>query len=403
MSSILQSPDLMTVTLRPHQQDALNALKVNSIGQCIFPTGGGKTLVAIMDAVRRFEVKYPRNIVVVCPRILLAEQLSSEFLEHVTNANVLHVHSGETKHFRTTKSDRIKLFVDMCQTVREHTIIFTTYHSLHRVVEADIPVDTIYFDEAHNSVQRNFYPSVEHFSKKADRCYYFTATRKTSVTPNKPGMNNADVYGQIISRVSAPKLVEGKFILPPKVKVIDMAKMPVKSISPSMDANNIIRTIDDIGIKKILTCVRTTKQLINLFQTDFAYQLEKRGYDYLYITSKTGAVINGKKVSREKFFEVLNAWGKEPDRKFVVLHRSILAEGINVSELECVIFLRNMDVIEMTQTVGRVLRKGGDSKSYGLLCVPVYSNVGIATERALQRVVDTVFEKGEIMDSVVRR
>ena len=136
----------MTVTLRPHQKEALNALKVNSIGQCIFPTGGGKTLVAIMDAVRRFEVNVPRTIVVVCPRILLAEQLSSEFLEHVTNANPLHVHSGETKHFRTTKSERIKLFVDMCQTVREHVIIFTTYHSLHRIVDADIDVDTIYFD-----------------------------------------------------------------------------------------------------------------------------------------------------------------------------------------------------------------------------------------------------------------
>ena len=149
--------------------------------------------------------------------------------------------------------------------------------------------------------------------------------------------------------------------------------------------------------------MRTTQQLINLFQTDFAYQLEQRGYDYLYITSKTGAVINGKKVSREHFFDVLNSWGKDPDRKFVVLHRSILAEGINVSELEAVIFLRNMDVIEMTQTVGRVLRKGGDSKSYGMLCVPVYSNVGVATERSLQRVVDTVFEKGEVLDSVVRR
>ena len=100
---------------------------------------------------------------------------------------------------------------------------------------------------------------------------------------------------------------------------------------------------------------------------------------------------------------MLNSWGKDPDRKFIVLHRSILAEGINVSELEAVIFLRNMDVIEMTQTVGRVLRKGGDSKSYGMLCVPVYSNVGVATERALQRVVDIVFEKGEVLDSVVRR
>ena len=91
----------MTITLRPHQQRAINALRQNAIGQCIFPTGGGKTLVGIMDAKKRFEVNVPRTIVVVAPRILLAEQLSSEYLEHITNANVLHVHSGETKHFST--------------------------------------------------------------------------------------------------------------------------------------------------------------------------------------------------------------------------------------------------------------------------------------------------------------
>ena len=116
----------MTITLRPHQQRGLDALKQNAIGQVIVPTGGGKTLIAIMDAVRRFSIKVPRTIVVVAPRILLAEQLCSEYMEHITNANVLHVHSGETKHFRTTKSEQIKLFVEMCQTVREHVIIFTT-------------------------------------------------------------------------------------------------------------------------------------------------------------------------------------------------------------------------------------------------------------------------------------
>ena len=131
--------------------------------------------------------------------------------------------------------------------------------------------------------------------------------------------------------------------------------------------------------------------------------MEKRGYSYLYITAKTGAVIDGKKVSREKFFETLNAWGKDSDKKFVVLHRSILSEGINVSQLEAVIFMRNMDVIEMTQTVGRVLRKGGDDKTYGFCVVPVYSKVGVSTQRGLQTVIDTVFEKGEMLDSVVRR
>ena len=393
----------MTIALRPHQQRGLDALLQNAIGQVIVPTGGGKTLIGILDAQRRFSIKVPRTIVVVAPRILLAEQLCSEYLEHITNANVLHVHSGETKHFKTTKSERIKMFVDMCQTVREHVIIFTTYHSLHRVQESGIAVDTIYFDEAHNSVQRNFFPSTEYFSGHADRCYFFTATRKTSVTINKPGMNDRQVYGDIIARVSAPELVNGGFILPPKVKVIEMDKVDRKSINPHMESNNILSTIDEMDISKILVCAKTTKQLVTIFQTDFAQQLSERGYSYLYITAKTGAVIDGKKVSREVFFETLNAWGKDSTKKFVVLHRSILSEGINVSQLECVIFMRNMDVIEMTQTIGRVLRKGGAQKTYGFCVVPCYSNVGIQTAKGLQKVVDIVFEKGEILDSVVRR
>ena len=85
------------------------------------------------------------------------------------------------------------------------------------------------------------------------------------------------------------------------------------------------------------------------------------------------------------------------------LHRSILSEGINCSELEAVVFLRNMDAIEMLQTVGRVIRVGSENKTYGMLCVPVYSNVGVSTERSLQKCVDIVFEKGEMLDSVVRR
>ena len=356
-----------------------------------------------MDAQKRFSIKVPRTIVVVAPRILLAEQLSSEYLEHITNANVLHVHSGETRHFSTTKPERIKLFVDMCQTVREHVIIFTTYNSLGRIMDADIAVDTIYFDEAHNSVKRNFFPATEYFSKRADRCYYFTATRKTSVTINKPGMNDRDVYGEVIARVSAPELVDGGFILPPKVKVIEMDKVDRQSITPHLESNNILTTIDEIGIKKVLVCAKTTKQLTTLFQTDFAEQLDKRGYSYLYITAKTGAVIDGVKVSREKFFETLNAWGKDSNKKFVVLHRSILSEGINVSQLEAVIFMRNMDVIELTQTIGRVIRRGGEEKTYGFCVVPSYSKVGISTAKALQKVVDIVFEQGEMYDSVIRR
>ena len=389
------------ITLRPHQERGDVAMQQHNKGQLIYPTGGGKTLNMILDAVRQFQSQTPQTVVVVAPRILLAEQLSAEFLEFVDNAEVLHVHSGETHHQSSTHPATIRRWVDANNT---HRLIVTTYNSLQRLVDAEIDVDTIYFDEAHNSVKRNFFPATEHFAANAKRCYFFTATRKTSLTVNKPGMNDAAVYGNIICRVSAPELVDGGYIIPPRIMAKKFQVLGAKQVTAECDSSNLLDTLDDTDRKKILVCVKTAKQLVNLVsQTDFCFQLECRGYSWLYITAKTGAVIDGKKVNREVFFDTLNAWGKDPSKKFVCLHRSILSEGINVSELEAVVFLRNMDVIEMTQTIGRVLRRGSESKTFGLCVVPVYSQVGIATERALQRVVDAVFERGELVDSVVRR
>ena len=392
------------ISLRPHQLRGDVAMQQHNKGQVIVPTGGGKTLNMIMDSVRQFQLGTPQTIVVVAPRILLAEQLSSEFLEFIVDpmVRVLHVHSGETHHESTTNPAVIYDWA--VQTYKRNRIIFTTYHSLSRLVSADIDVDTIYFDESHHSVKRNFFPATEHFSANANRCYFFTATRKTSLTPTKPGMNDSEVYGEIICRVSAPELVAGGYIIAPKIVAKKFEVLAPKQITSECDSSNLLETLDEIDCKKILVCVKSSKQLINLVsQTDCAIKLQQRGYSYLYITSKTGAVIDGKKVNREVFFDTLNAWGRDSNKKFVCLHRSILSEGINVSELEAVVFLRNMDVIELTQTIGRVLRLGGKEKIFGLCVVPVYSKVGISTERALQLVVDTVFEKGEMLDSVVRR
>ena len=99
-------------------------------------------------------------------------------------------------------------------------------------------------------------------------------------------MNDEHVYGQIIERVSAPELVDGGFISPPKVKVIEMDKVDRKSVTPFLESNNILSTIDEVGSKKVLVCSKTTKQLTTIFQTDFADQLQQRGYSYLYITAK---------------------------------------------------------------------------------------------------------------------
>ena len=395
------------ITLRPHQERITNRMRDYNKGQIIVPTGGGKTLTMIVDTRDRHDyINNGTTTVVVAPRILLAEQLCSEFMEIIDTAHthVMHVHSGETSYFSTTKAEKINLFVNTARTAGENVIIFTTYHSLHRLQEADIEVNTIYFDEAHNSVQRNFFPATEYFAADSDRCYFFTATPKHSLTVSKPGMNDFAVYGQVLANVPAPELVKGGYILPPKVVVKSLPSIKGRKVMYAEDADNLIETIDENNIDKTLICARTTKQIVGLLsQSDFCAELAQRGYSWMTITSKTGAIIDGKKVNREQFFETLNTWGKDPEKKFVVIHHSILSEGINVSGLEAVIFMRNMDYIGISQSIGRVIRLGGKSKTFGLVCIPTYDTVGISTARKVQAVVDVVFNKGEPAISEIRR
>ena len=382
--------------LRPHQTDALDAMAKYDKGQIIVPTGGGKTMCMIEDA------KRGGTIVVVAPRILLAEQLSSEFLEVLDDVSVMHVHSGETPHYSSTKVEDIYWWHKY---TRGNKIIFTTYHSLDKVKRSTIDVDTIYFDEAHNSVQRNFFPAVEHFATNwANRCFFFTATPKHSLTPFKAGMNDREVYGDVIINVPAPKLVDEGYILPPKVEVYKSRLLRKDEIYADVESEQMLNAIDRLEVDKVLICAKSTKQITGLTsQSDFCYELNVRGYNWMYITAKTGAIINGKKVGRDQFFETLNAWGKDDDKKFVVLHHSILAEGINVKGLEAALFMRNMDYITISQTIGRVIRLGNCHKTHGKVCVPVYNNVGISTARKVEAVVDTVFNKGEPAISTITR
>ena len=387
------------IKLRSHQATTLNRMSHHKKGQVIVPTGGGKTMCMIEDLKREVkQADYRRTFVVVAPRILLAQQLCEEFLEQITGVNVLHVHSGETHHTSTTKPEKIKTFC--IYPLHLHTIIFTTYHSLHRIQEADIDVDSIYFDEAHNSTAKNFFPSVEHYSAEAKRCYFFTATPKHSLTINKVGMNDTYVYGKVIVNIPAPKLVKEGYILPPKmiVKTINVAEEDVN------ECKHIVDTIDEISVKKVLICARSTKQIIKLIdQTNFTQELASRDYSCMYITAKTGAYIDGKKVNRDTFFDTLNTWGKDATKRFVVLHHSILSEGINVKGLEAAVFLRNMDIIGLSQTIGRVIRTGDNDKKYGLVVVPTWDKVGISTSKRLSGVVDTVFNRGEVAISKVRK
>ena len=380
------------IKLREHQLRIVDKMNRHQKGQVIVPTGGGKTICMISDAISQFSKKN-QTIVVVSPRILLTQQLSKDFLELLQSVEVLHVHSGETPHTSTT--DKREIFNWTTNKWNSNKIIFTTYHSLHRIQESGIPVDTIYFDEAHNSVQQHFHPATRFFATTNNRrCFFFTATPHHSNNDER-GMNNEEVYGKVIEQVPAPELVDAGVILPPKVVVNQCEMIRDRKITCEDDADNILSSIDSNSVDKILICARRTSQIVKLFaDSKLGTELYGRGYNWMYITAKTGAVINGIKVSRVKFFETLNQWGKDNTR-FVVLHHSILSEGINVNGLEAVLFLRSMNYTTISQTIGRVIRKGNVNKQFGIVSIPVYDKVGISTSKKVNSVVDTIFQQGK--------
>ena len=368
----------------------------------------------IFDVMRRMrEASTPQTIIVCAPRILLAEQLSSEFLEFITDANILHVHSGETHHKHTTKPEVISAWNEI---VDNHKLIFTTYNSLRRLNESDINIDVAYFDEAHNSTRSDFFESVS--CCNATNYYYFTATPKHRRSSLGTGMNNSLVFGQIIANVPAPELVEQGSILRPTIDIHEVDYERQKGLSAAdndhMTLLDMIDNLDDSNAQKVLVAAPSSKVLWKMLSTTTVLaDLAERGFDVLHITSKYGAYVNQTKVDRETFFDTFNSWGQHPERKFIIFHYSILSEGINVHGLTHTILLRNLPIVEMAQTIGRVIRLNKEDakdiaagkieagnfamyrKSTGFVTVPVFKNYGKKTQRRLEEVVDTIFVKGQ--------
>jgi superfamily II DNA or RNA helicase len=411
---ILSVLNRFAMKLRPQQEQSLAAMIKHQFGQIIAPTGAGKTLIMIYDAIRRMnESSTPLTILICAPRILLAEQLSSEFLEHIDFANVLHVHSGETHHKSTTNPGVIAAWNEV---VDNHKLIFTTYNSLRRVNESEINVDVAYYDEAHNATRVDFFDSVA--SCNATNYYYFTATPKHRRSSLGTGMNNKIVFGQVISNISAPELVEQGNILPPTIQIHEVDFERQKGLSAAdNDASTLIDMIDGLdsrNAQKVLVAAPSSKVLWQMLaRTSVLSELAERGFDVLHITSKFGAYVNQTKVDRETFFDTFNTWGQDPERKFIIFHYSILSEGINVHGLTHTILLRNLPIVEMAQTIGRVIRLNKDDakdvacgkieagnfamyrKPTGFVTVPVFKNYGKKTQRRLEEVVDTIFVKGQ--------
>ena len=406
------------INLYPHQQQILEALTLYNRGIISCPTGGGKTLSMITDS-RRF-LTPGEVIVVVAPQLLLCQQLFSEFDKHLPDVNFMYRQiSSEGKIFQrkreplrfrmtpakspTTVVDEIRDTYRIAQKAQKPLLLFVTYDSLERIVSSMIPVSAVYYDEAHNATTSDHFNAVKYLSNHASNNYFFTATPRytESGSADGAGMDNKNVYGEIIANIKFKTLVDSGVILNPFIHLLksDADTDTMDEVSVNMKTiKEVVEHYEENHSEsnhKILFCAQGTKSINDLYKAGLQDWATSKGYKVLSIDSINQGYVNGtRKVNKSAFIQQLNELGANPDEKLIVLHYAMLGEGIDVKAFTGVVFLRNtLSAIFATQSIGRVIRTA-PGKKYGIVTVVQHESNTAESMQLIEKICHQLYTQG---------
>ena len=407
----------MIDNLREHQIEVNSSLKVNNKGIISSPTGSGKTRCFMEDS-KRF-LSAGEVILVVSPRLLLSQQLMSDFDNYLHDYEFHHREiCGQGPIYQrvgkkvtiqpkspTTIPSEIYETYDIAKKHSLPLILFSTYNSLDKVIDSGIPINVAYFDEAHNSTKSNFFPHVKEISKKAENCFFFTATPRYSRSgaKNGPGMHNESVYGKIIAQVSYKYLVDKRYIVPPYLHLQQSTSCIKNTHSEQVDFETIKENVEyyetnfqDAQAHKILYCMKGTKNIKDLIsKTNFQQWATEKGYHVLSVDSKNGGYFDGKYMRKEKFMDLLKTHGEDTNIKLLVLHYEMISEGIDIKQFTGVCFMRsNANDIFITQTIGRCTRSSGSWKKYGVVTVVQHADDTEESLAMIKLIINSLLEHG---------
>ena len=405
--------------LRPNQIEIIDALKQNHKGIITSPTGSGKTLSFITDC-RRF-LQPGKVILIVAPQLMLSEQLFKEFDEHLSDEDFYYRQvSSDPKTFQrdrknlkfritspkspTTSVEEIRDTYRIAQKLKKPLILFVTYDSLCRVVSSLIPIDVAYYDEAHNSTSSDHFNSVKYMSNHSTHNYFFTATPRYSQSRSVdgPGMDNVSVYGENIVNIPFRQLVNQGIIVSPFIHLLKSDADTDKMDETSVNLKTIKEIVNhyetehsDTPAHKILFCAQGTKSIQDLMNAGLQKWATEMGYKVLSIDSVNKGYVDGKRnINKSEFIKTLNQLGNDPNQKMIVLHYSMLGEGIDIKGFTGVVFLRNtLSQIFATQSIGRVIRSA-PGKKHGIVTIVEHENNSNESRELIRQIVEQLYQQG---------
>lgn len=394
-----------TIKLRDYQDEAATLIigDDNKKGMVILPTGTGKTIIEAETIKRTIEKCKVDGCVplikVNSSRILLCFQLFEEVFKYLSShgieAKYFNYNSGnaDDKYYAiqlrklggcfreivsTTSVEEIKRVYAQSQKERIPLIVFSTYHSSEKFSTSGIKPSLTIHDEAHNLVSPEFC-NVAILPSDAD--YFFTATMKTTDSDKDKGMNNKDIFDNVIYSQSARTMVDKGEMVAPWIHVvrgrssvgIDVEKVDAdyevlfKSITSAFFAHEkkikeLAYDANEIGAKVLVVC-RGQQDLMEMYKTKAWKNFRVTNPEvHLYALSSEFGLLNDDDHSlppvtnSKKFRMIKSVKGLGNNDRCIIFHVDMIGEGIDVSGITGVMPFRNCELSKFVQNVGRAAR-----------------------------------------------
>lgn len=400
--------------LRDFQNEAVETLLKNSLGQILLPTGTGKSVIQADYCKQHIEkVNKMPVILIVSPRIVLSYQLLNVVFNHLTfhgiDAQYINLSSGDMKEVSqkmyaqmklkglvprqieaTTDINKIKEYVDRAYNTNAPVIISATYHSAWLTNDLKIPIDVVLCDEAHNLIMGRFSEDFKEDNLKiiSAKKFFFTATPCNTVSKDGHGMNNEALFGKVIYRKSYREMIERNEILPVKIHTIQVNDYEIlKNQQKGAVADN-LKEADfdrDCTVKaraiqecfkfhedelkknsahpesiapKILVTVDSVGALKGVLDSKEISDMIVGGIKVFAISTEIKYWNNGTVYDSYDFKEqfMKDIKGLVDEDKAIVLHIDMIGEGLDVSGITGVMTFSICGTLKLIQLLGRAMR-----------------------------------------------
>lgn len=309
------------------------------------------------------------------------------------------------------------------------TVVFSTYQSidvLHKAQEAGYPeFDLIIADEAHRTTGANKLGEDSAFTEvhsnkniKGKLRLYQTATPKIYDQNAKrkaeensivvSSMDDKEKYGEEIYRLSFGEAVARGYLTDYKVTVLAVSESYInKDMQKMMAADNQLK-VDDIGkiigvwnamvkrngvtgeitgapMKRAIAFTDTIKHskiISNEFETVVNEYLDTQSTESFSVdVHHVDGGLNA--LEKEEELDWLADDSLEDNRARVLSNVRFLTEGIDVPNLDAIIFFSpKKSQVDIVQAVGRIMRRAED-KEYGYIILPIVVADGVDPKDAL--------------------